>query len=45
MTMKTKTTTVAATLPKKTAAVAPMVPLVGDEPAMRDWAADGRSAG
>ena len=37
--MSTTTTTTAATLPKDKP-VAPMVPLVGDEPAMRDWAAE-----
>jgi transposase-like protein len=35
----TSTTTAAVTLPKKSA-VPPMVPLMGNEPAMRDWAAE-----
>ena len=37
--MTTTTTTTAAALPK-TNPVPPIVPLVGDEPAMRDWAAE-----
>ena len=36
--MTTTTNTTAATLPTKT--VPPIVPLVGDEPAMRDWAGE-----
>jgi transposase-like protein len=38
--MITKTTTTAAVTPSKRSPVAPIVPLVGDEPAMRDWAVE-----